>query len=144
MTLLPSQIQNILAEQNKTILDKINLFQKQSSFSYSGANSFDGDGSVSNIINANTSSNALQIPTISTSINRIWFSNFFFVFFSLLLLCIVVADQMPGMNTCITDEFGKENIKLEAYVELGQTFLISIIELKRTIFYLFLYMIFFK
>jgi hypothetical protein len=64
-------LQTILTEHNKLILDKFNVLQKQSSFSYSGANSFDGDGSVSNIINANTSSNALQIPTISTNINRL-------------------------------------------------------------------------
>lgn len=52
-------------EQNKLILDKFHLIQKQSSLSYSGANSIDGDGSFSNM-----NSNALQIPTISTSSNR--------------------------------------------------------------------------
>ncbi len=61
-----------MTEQNKLILDKFTVLQKQSSFSYSGANSFDGDGSVSNIgVNAHASSNALQIPTISTNINRV-------------------------------------------------------------------------
>lgn len=66
LTLLPSQLQAIIADQNKLILDKFRLIQKQSSLSYSGANSIDGgEGSVNNL--PVSGSNALQIPTISTN-----------------------------------------------------------------------------
>lgn len=60
---IPLQMQAIIIEQNKSILDKFHLFQKQSSLSYSGANSMD-DGSISNILNNN---NGLQIPTMQIS-----------------------------------------------------------------------------
>jgi hypothetical protein len=67
--MLPLQMQTIIIEQNKSILDKFHVFQKQSSLSYSGANSID-DGSVSNVGNSITTNNGLQIPTISTNSNR--------------------------------------------------------------------------
>ena len=76
-------------EQNKLILEKFQIFQKQSSLCYSGANSIDCDGSVANLIppttahsHANqtqaatsnpsnpTHHSALQIPTISTNSTR--------------------------------------------------------------------------
>jgi hypothetical protein len=61
--MLPNQLQAILAEQNRQIIDKFNIIQKQSSLCYSAANSVDGDSYISN-------SNALQIPTISTANNN--------------------------------------------------------------------------
>jgi hypothetical protein len=63
--MLPLQMQSIIMEQNKLMLEKFQKFQKQSSLSYSGGNSIDGDSSV-NMTNAN----ALQIPTISTNLTR--------------------------------------------------------------------------
>ena len=58
--MLPSQMQAIMVEQSKQILEKFSIIQKQSSLCYSGANSIDGDSSISN-------SNALQIPSIAAS-----------------------------------------------------------------------------
>ena len=64
VNLLPNQMQSIMVEQNKQILEKFNtIIQKQSSICYSVANSIDGESNVSN-------SNALQIPTISTNSNN--------------------------------------------------------------------------
>lgn len=54
-------MQSVIIEQNKMILEKFSIIQKQLSLSCSGANSIDGE---------NASSNALQIPTISTNVNR--------------------------------------------------------------------------
>ena len=62
-------MQAIIIEQNKLILEKFQIFQKQSSLSYSGANSIDCEGSVGNLISS-TANNALQIPTISTNSTR--------------------------------------------------------------------------
>ena len=61
INLLPNQMQSVIIEQNKMILEKFSIIQKQLSLSCSGANSIDGE---------NASSNALQIPTISTNVNR--------------------------------------------------------------------------
>lgn len=63
-------MQAIIMEQNKLVLDKFQMFQKQSSLSYSGANSIDGEGSASNIMVSSGATNVLQIPTISTNTNR--------------------------------------------------------------------------
>ena len=70
LNMLPSQMQAIITEQNKLVLDKFQIFHKQSSLSYSGANSIDGDGSASNIIPNTVIANVLQIPTISTVNNN--------------------------------------------------------------------------
>jgi hypothetical protein len=78
--MLPTQMQAVIMEQNKLVLDRFYLFQKQPSLTYSGANSLDGEvpGSVANLIPGSniagasgasvstTSSNVLQIPTIAT------------------------------------------------------------------------------
>jgi hypothetical protein len=62
INLLPNQMQAVIIEQNKMILEKFSFIQKQLSLSCSGANSIDGEN--------NATSNALQIPTISTNVNR--------------------------------------------------------------------------
>lgn len=66
LTMLPSQVQAVIIEQNKIILGKFAQMQmhKTSALSYSGTNSMDGEtGSYGNIV-ANAT-NVLQIPTIS-------------------------------------------------------------------------------
>lgn len=65
--MLPNQLQSLILEQNRLIFDRLNGVQKQSSLSYSGANSFDCDAAS---ISTTTNPNALQIPTISTNLNR--------------------------------------------------------------------------
>lgn len=72
LNMLPIQMQAIIMEQNKLILDKVQVYNKQSSFSFSGANSIDGgiEGSASNIMSSSATANVLQIPTISTSANH--------------------------------------------------------------------------
>ena len=66
--MLPIQMQAIIVEQNKLVLDKFQIFNKQNSLSYSGiiskANSMDSE---SNIVSNSVVANVLQIPTISTS-----------------------------------------------------------------------------
>ncbi len=68
LSMLPNQVQSVLIEQNKLILEKFNRVQKQTSFTYSGANSIDGEGSSGNLMPSTT--NVLKIPTISTNVNR--------------------------------------------------------------------------
>lgn len=77
LNMLPLQMQSIIMEQNKLILERFQRLQKQTSLSYSGGNSFDGDSSTPNTAAAASSSsaattnaNALQIPTISTNLTR--------------------------------------------------------------------------
>ena len=66
--MLPIQMQAIIVEQNKLVLDKFQILNKQNSLSYSGiiskANSMDSE---SNIVSNSVVANVLQIPTISTS-----------------------------------------------------------------------------
>lgn len=62
-------------EQNKFILEKFQLLQKQYSLSYSAGNSSDGNLAADNTTsaatstNTNNNTNSLQIPTISSRIN---------------------------------------------------------------------------
>jgi len=63
---LPSQVQNLIIDQNKILMNKFNSSQTRISHC-SGANSIDeeeGEEILSNILPSTT--NVLQIPTIST------------------------------------------------------------------------------
>jgi hypothetical protein len=61
-------MQAIIVEQNKLVLDKFQIFNKQNSLSYSGINSkANSIDSESNLVSSSVVANILQIPTISTN-----------------------------------------------------------------------------
>lgn len=69
ITLLPNQVEMVIMEQNKLILNKFlqlqQLQQKQSNNSFSLPTSMEDDVNSNNL--APTINNVLQIPTISTT-----------------------------------------------------------------------------